>query len=172
MRATPRPPLAGWRYGYSLLPASKKWERELARQISQGLATGQRGKNKNPMVLRYAIVAAALTLLGSTLGHAAEQRCGWYINPTPGNLWLQDTQTIWWITSQNQAEGPDAIGADDNAPQMNGKEYVDKGNGHGHGCACLTVDTDHKEKITRVYSGKTIPLARCKADKTLPEPAG
>ena len=55
---------------------------------------------------------------------------------------------------------------------MNGKEYVDKGNGHGHGCACLTVDTDHKEKIIRVYSGKTVPLARCEADKTLPEPAG
>ncbi len=69
-----------------------------------------------------------------------------------------------------QSEGPDAIGADDKAPQMNGKEYVYKGNGHG--CACLTVDTDHKDKITQVYSGRTLPLAKCKADGTLPEPAG
>ena len=124
------------------------------------------------MVIRYAIVSTALTLLGSPSGYAAEQRCGWYINPTPGNLWLQDKDAIWWITSQGQDQGPDAIGADDKAPRMDDKEYVDKGNGHGHGCACLTVDTDHKGKITRVYSGQTLSLARCKADKTLPEPAG
>ena len=115
------------------------------------------------MVMRYAVVAA-LILLQSSPGFAAEQRCGWYINPTPASLWLQDKEAIWWITSQGQYQGPDAIGADDKAPRMDGKAYVDKGNGHGHGCACLTVDTDDMEKIIRVYSGKTLPLAKCRAD--------
>jgi hypothetical protein len=122
--------------------------------------------------MRYGLLSVALTLLGSSSGYASEQRCGWYINPTPGNLWLQDKDALWGITSQMQSEGPDAIGADDKAPQMNSKEYMDKGTGHGHGCACLTVDTDHKDKITRVYSGRTLPRAKCKEDKTLPEPAG
>jgi Protein of unknown function (DUF4087) len=122
--------------------------------------------------MRYGLLSVALTLLGSSSGYASEQRCGWYINPTPGNLWLQDKDALWGITSQMQSEGPDAIGADDKAPQMNSKEYMDKGTGHGHRCACLTVDTDHKDKITRVYSGRTLPLAKCKEDKTLPEPAG
>ena len=115
---------------------------------------------------------AAIVLLFPIAASAAEQRCGWYINPTPGNLWLQDKDAIWTITSLGQSEGPDAVGADDRTPRMDGNQYVDQGNGHGHGCACLNVDTDGKEKITRVYSGHTIPLARCKADKTLPKPAG
>jgi hypothetical protein len=116
---------------------------------------------------------ATLMLLLPVRGSAAEQRCGWYINPTPGNLWLQDKDAIWSITSQAQSDGPDAVGADDKAPMMNSNEYVDKGNGHGHGCACLTVDTDRKKKkITRVYSGHLLPLTRCKADGTLPDPAG
>ena len=119
------------------------------------------------------ITLAALILATPGMVHAAgQERCGWYINPSPGNLWLQDKDAIWTITSQGEYQGPDAIGADDKTPQMYSKEYVDKGNGHGHGCACLTVETDSKDKITKVLSGRILPLARCKADKALPPPAG
>ena len=100
----------------------------------------------------------------------AETRCGWYLNPTPGNLWLQDKDAIWSITSQMQANGPDAVGAD-RAPQESSTEYVDYGNGHGYGCACLNVETDGKDRITKVISGRTLPLAQCKSDKRLPPPA-
>ncbi len=116
-------------------------------------------------------VAFCVGIACSAPASASEQRCGWYINPTPGNLWLQDKDALWGITSQVQAEGPDAKGAD-NAPRFDDKQYVQtQPNGYGYGCACLTVETDAKAKrITEVISGHTTPLARCKADKSLPPP--
>ncbi len=91
-------------------------------------------------------------------------------NPAPGNLWLKDKDATWWITSQGEFKGPDAVGAD-RAPQESSSEYVDYGNGHGYGCACLNVESDGRDKITKVISGRTLPLAQCKADKRLPPPA-
>src|SRR5262245_63217592 len=52
-----------------------------------------------------------------------ERRCGWYANPTPGNLELIDRDAAWLITSQGQAAGPDATGAD-NLPDFDGGEFV------------------------------------------------
>jgi hypothetical protein len=101
-----------------------------------------------------------------------EVRCGWIENPTPGNLWLIDKDATWTITSQGQAEGPDADGID-NIPQGDPKQFVDtsRGAGHGYSCGCLTVETNAKDqRITKVVSGKNLPLAKCKADKTLPKP--
>lgn len=129
-------------------------------------------------MLNRAIACAASTALSLGItcaapARASEQRCGWYINPTPANLWLQDKDAIWGITSQGQAAGPDAAGAD-NAPGFDDKQYVrTQPNGYGYGCACLTVETDAKaQRIIRIISGHTIPLARCKADKSLPPPTG
>ena len=121
-----------------------------------------------------AAIALAL-LLAATLNPsalAAERRCGWYQNPTPGNLLLTDKDGEWWITSQMQANGPDAEGADDKAPQMDDRQYVrTQPNGYGYGCACLTVEVDRQaRRITRVIAGQTVPLVRCKQDKALPKP--
>ncbi len=123
---------------------------------------------------RYRAAAIALIALGlaSSSAFAAQQRCGWYLNPTPGNLLLADKDGHWWITSQGQARGPDAAGADDKAPRFDDKQYVEtQPNGRGYGCACLTVEIDRAhQRITRISAGRTIPLARCQADKTLPRP--
>jgi Protein of unknown function (DUF4087) len=103
---------------------------------------------------------------------SGEVRCGWIENPTPGNLWLIDKDATWTITSQGQAEGPDADGVD-NIPQGDPKQFLDtsRGAGHGYSCGCLMVVTDAKDqRITKVVSGKTLPLAKCKADKSLPKP--
>lgn len=118
------------------------------------------------------VMVMGLSLAGSP-ALAAERRCGWYMNPTPGNLLLIDKQGEWWITSQMQANGPDAIGADNKAPDFDDKQYVQtQPNGYGYGCACMTVETDAKAmRITRVFAGETVPLARCKKDPTLPPPA-
>ena len=121
----------------------------------------------------YSVAAfVSAVLLTSSGANAAETRCGWYMNPTPGNLLLVDKDKSWWITSQMQAQGPDALGADDNAPNFDSKEYVTtQPNGYGYGCACLNVETDAKaERITKVISGKTVPIAQCKADKSLGKP--
>jgi hypothetical protein len=117
------------------------------------------------------IAVAAVILLGlAPAGFAVEQRCGWLGNPTPGDLLLTDRQAVWSITSQGEAAGKDAAGQG-NVPAFDDKQYVDYGNGHGYGCACLSVETDAKsERITRVLSGRILPLAKCKADKDLPAP--
>jgi hypothetical protein len=112
--------------------------------------------------------------LAATAAYAAERRCGWYVNPTPGNLWLVDKDATWTITSQGEAEGPDARGVD-NAPDFDSKQFVETnvpGSGHGYGCACMTVETDAEDqRITRVFAGKILPLSKCKADRSLPPPA-
>ena len=103
---------------------------------------------------------------------SGEMRCGWIENPTPGDLFLIDKDATWTITSQGQAEGPDAAGVD-NIPDGDPKQFVDtsRGAGHGYSCGCLSVETSAKDKrITKVISGKALPLAKCKADKALPKP--
>jgi hypothetical protein len=104
---------------------------------------------------------------------AAESRCGWYLNPTPANLLLIDRDGRWWITSQMQANGPDAEGADEKAPNFDARQFVKtQPNGYGYGCACLTVETDREaNRITKVLGGSIRPLAQCRADRSLPKPA-
>jgi hypothetical protein len=118
------------------------------------------------------LAAAAIVCLASVPALSAELRCGWYENPTPGNLMLTDKDGMWWITSQMQFNGPDAADSD-KAPSFDTKQYVQtQANGYGYGCACLTVATDPKDKrITRVYSGSILPIARCKQDRSLPGPS-
>lgn len=105
----------------------------------------------------------------------AEVRCGWYQAPTPGNLWLTDRRATWSITSQGQALGPDAAGAE-RAPAFDLHQFVETnvpGTGYGYGCACLKVETDAKSRrIVRVHSGRSVPLSQCRSDKSLPAPAG
>lgn len=120
--------------------------------------------------LLIAIVIACLA--GASPATAKETRCGWYMNPTPGNLMLGDKDGVWWITAQGQGEGLRAEGADENLPDFNPKQFVKtQPNGYGYGCACLSVETDAQDmKITRVYSGKILPLAKCRKDASLPDP--
>lgn len=117
--------------------------------------------------------AAALVLTTSTAAMAAERRCGWYVAPTPGNLWLVDRQATWTITSQGEADGTNAVNAD-KAPEFDPREFVETnvpGAGYGYGCACMTVETDAtRQRITRVFAGDILPLRKCRADRSLPAP--
>lgn len=105
--------------------------------------------------------------------HSAEKRCGWYEMPTPGNLFLIDSEATWSITTQGEAAGPDATGLE-NLPPFDEQQYVEMnvpGTGYGYGCACMVVDTDAKSKrITRVHSGTIRPLRACRNDASLPDP--
>ncbi|GAB1576290.1 DUF4087 domain-containing protein [Bordetella petrii] len=118
------------------------------------------------------LVACTLAAMACGLpATAAERICGWYANPTPGNLLITDRRGDWWITQSGA--GPDARGLD-HAPPFDAKQFVETnvpGSGHGYGCACLTAETDPKaRRITRILAGEILPLARCKADKALPAP--
>jgi hypothetical protein len=123
--------------------------------------------------LSQRVIAITLSLCSFTsVASATERRCGWYMNPTPGNLLLADKEATWWITSQMQANGPDAEGVTNNAPNFDSKQYVQtQNNGYGYGCACLIVETKKSEhRITKVISGETLPLRQCRNDKSLPKP--
>jgi hypothetical protein len=113
-------------------------------------------------------VALALGLCAATSGaQAKETRCGWYVNPTPGNYYLTDRDASWWMRAQG---GRVADGFDENAPEFDPNEYVElQPNGYGYGCACLSVETNAAdETITRIYSGRILPLAQCHDDAALP----
>ena len=98
---------------------------------------------------------------------AKETRCGWYVNPTPGNYYLTDRDASWWMRSQG---GSVAVGFDDYAPEFDPQQYVElQPNGYGYGCACMSVDTNAAdETITRIYSGRILPLSQCMEDPALP----
>ena len=98
--------------------------------------------------------------------NAIETRCGWLQNPTPANWWLQDRHGSWTISVQGgyQARGMD------NIPNINESQYVRTNGNYGYACACLRVSTDRKQmRITRIVSGKQLPLSTCRQDPNLPK---
>lgn len=121
--------------------------------------------------MRRSIVIGFFTVLAlPTIANGAEVRCGWYSNPTSGNLTLTDRDAVWWVQMQGR---PDPNGID-KAPSFDEKQFVETnvpGTGYGYGCACLTVETNTKQRrVTRILAGNTLPLQRCKADRSLPQP--
>jgi hypothetical protein len=113
-----------------------------------------------------ALVALALVAALSA-SPAAENRCGWLNNPTPGNWWLNDHDGEWTISVQG---GYEAGGAD--LPDMSTHGWVvTNGMSYGYGCACLRGVFDHSRKhLTRLVSARSLPLKQCRADHTLPKP--
>jgi hypothetical protein len=96
-----------------------------------------------------------------------ERRCGWLINPTPGNWWLRDPQGEWTLGTQGGVEVPGM----DTLPDMSTRGWVETNGSHGYGCACLTVTTDKKSgRVARVFGGQPVPLKQCRADRRLPKP--
>lgn len=100
----------------------------------------------------------------------SETRCGWFDNPTPSNAWLTDADGQWAIATQGaynaMGDWPAVENIDDEAMfvRTNGGSY-------GYSCACLTVKTIRDEKtIVKIENAKTLPLAKCRADKKLKEP--
>jgi hypothetical protein len=122
--------------------------------------------------LRRLAVAGFCLAVGPLSATAAERRCGWLSNPTPGDLFLTDRQGAWWITSQAEALGPNAKGMEA-VPRFDERQFVETnvpGSGHGYGCACLIVETNATVKplrIIKVVSGQILPLAKCRSDRSL-----
>jgi hypothetical protein len=111
-------------------------------------------------------MTAALTIPSAT--KAAENRCGWLVNPTPGNYWLTDRDGTWTLATQG-IESSDEVML--NLPDFDEDEYVASNGNYGYGCACISVDVDKADgRVIRTYGGKILPLSRCEADSTLPSP--
>lgn len=118
-------------------------------------------------VTRAAALLVVATALAAGDAVAAERRCGWLSNPTPGNFWLTDRHGTWILSAQG---GPGASGMD-NMPDMTTAGWVRTNGNYGYGCACLDVDVDPKAmRVTRLYRVEPLALARCEADRTLRRP--
>lgn len=116
--------------------------------------------------LGMALLAVAV-LDASAAQAAAERRCGWLWNPTPGNYSLKDCEAEWIISRQ----GPDAAAALENMPDMTVRGWVETNVHHGYGCACITAVLDRQaRRVTRLLSAEPLPLARCRADRRLLPP--
>lgn len=123
------------------------------------------------MLPRATALALALALtLPSLPARAAENRCGWLQNPTPGNYWLDDSQATWILLSQGLAEEPLGL---ENVPDISEGDYVRTNGNYGYACACMTVDTESADGIDRIvaiYAFRQLPLAQCRNDAALPDP--
>ena len=110
-----------------------------------------------------------LVLLASVgpAAHAAERRCGWLANPTPGNVWLTDRHGTWTLSEQGTPGAPGM----DGMPDMTTRGWVRTNGSYGYGCACMDADVDAGAmRVTRVLRAEPLPLSRCEADRALRRP--
>ena len=127
------------------------------------------------MKMHRALMLLSPALLLAARAAEAQQgsarRCGWVVNPTPGNHWLVDRDTGWnngWLISSQG--GYQARGID-NMPDMTTRGWVETNGHYGYGCGCMQVRTDPRNRrITRIYSATPVPLAQCRRDRALPRP--
>lgn len=93
---------------------------------------------------------------------AAVSRCGWFVNPTPGNAWLIDAAGEWTIGVQG---GFQAAG---NWPDFPDARWVATNGNYGYGCACMKVNFNARNKrITRIFSSYSRPLSACRNDRAI-----
>ncbi len=120
------------------------------------------------------LIAAILAVLPTSV-FAAENRCGWVQNPTPGNYWLDDRDGTWIIATQGSEN--EALGME-NMGDLSAGDFVKTNGYYGYACGCMKVETEHNTdpqdssagRITAIYSFKQLKIAKCSADKSLPRP--
>lgn len=125
--------------------------------------------------MRLLPAALAIALLGGlpavTPAHAKPlNRCGWIVNPTPGNWWLTDREGDWILSTQGQDSdlpGMDLI------PDLTEREFVATNGSYGYACGCMKVETSDGadgKRVVEVTGFKQLPIAQCRNDKALPKP--
>ena len=119
--------------------------------------------------MKKMLLAALLTLGAmSATADAAENRCGWLQNPTPGNWWLEDDGGTWTMMTQGGGEEPEGF---DRIPDISVGDYVRTNGNYGYACACMKVETDDADgSITEILSFKQLALSKCENDENLSDP--
>ena len=91
-------------------------------------------------------------------------RCGWFDNPTPGNMTLHDKEGEWIIGIQ----GGYQVAGDWNWPKFKEAQWVMTNGPHGHGCACFKMKANkHSFKVLQIKRTWAKPLEACRKDKAL-----
>ena len=91
----------------------------------------------------------------------AKTFCGWVDNPTPANVWMEDSLGSITISIQ----GGESADGDLNVPT----EYQYNG-WYGAGCGCMKAEVKvvNGERIaTKIISSKAKPLSACDKDKKI-----
>lgn len=94
-----------------------------------------------------------------------ETRCGWFVNLTPGNAWLNDKDGEWIIGTQggHQAEG--------DWPSFGRKQWIKTNGSYGYGCACMQVEVNRDTfEVLQIRKATARPLAACRKDPALSNP--
>ncbi len=117
------------------------------------------------MLKKALIVALALAAqLAPGAALADEKKCGWIVNPTPGNWWLSDAKGEWMMSTQGgaQAEGMDL------APDLTVHDFVKTNGEYGYACGCIEgVFKDSGKEVKKIVAFAQKPLSVCKNDKSL-----
>lgn len=93
-----------------------------------------------------------------------ETRCGWFSNPTPGNIWLNDRDGEWIIGIQGgyQTEG------DWDWPKFPKGQWLRTNGSYGYGCACLQMRVDkNTSHVLEIRAARPRPLAACRKEAAL-----
>ncbi len=93
-----------------------------------------------------------------------EMRCGWFSNPTPGNVWLYDRDAEWTI----EVQGGYQVENDWEWPNFAAGQWVKTNVHYGYGCACLRMRVDKETKrVLEIKTTRARPLSVCRQDKAL-----
>ena len=116
---------------------------------------------------RIMLIALVAALPGAAM---AETRCGWFTNPTPANVFLDDADGGWTLSAQGRGGVPgfDDAWASEGSPQ----EWVMMSPaGYGYGCACVEGDFGPvgSQEVREVRRYWHRPLAACAEDPALEE---
>lgn len=110
-------------------------------------------------------LASRPLLPSKTMNPQFETRCGWFSNPTPGNVWLNDRDGEWIIGIQGgyQTEG------DWPWPEFKKGQWVRTNAGsYGYGCACLQVRVDKEtHRVLEIKGARPRALAACRKEPAL-----
>ncbi|WP_083997987.1 DUF4087 domain-containing protein [Picosynechococcus sp. PCC 7003] len=94
-----------------------------------------------------------------------ETRCGWFSNPTPGNISLYDADREWIIGVQ----GGHQVATDWDWPNFAPDQWVVTNVGsYGYGCACMDVRTNPATgTINDIRNVRAQAIAICQQDPAL-----
>lgn len=121
--------------------------------------------------MRFSLLAAVCVSLMLTFVVSGQQaskfetRCGWFTNPTPANIWLQDRDAQWIIGMQ----GGYQIDGDWPWPEFKKGQWVRTNvANYGHGCACLVMRVNKEtHEVLEIKSSRARPLSACRRDPGL-----
>lgn len=102
-----------------------------------------------------------MSLMSTSAFAGAQTFCGWVDNPTPANIWMEDSFGSITISIQ----GGESASGDLNISNI--YQY----NGHyGAGCGCMKAElkvVNGERVATKILSSKELPLSACASDKNI-----